>query len=265
MKLLFRNRKRKTGRGKSPVYTENGGEFPDMCPQHRETFDAVRDATMTSAQRVAALCEAVDYVCRSGVEGDIVECGVWKGGSMMAVAKTLIQNSTTDRRLWLFDTFYGMSPPSDLDCDYHGVAARTLLDQADPLDPDSVWCCSGIDEVRNLLQSTGYPPSRMQFVPGDVEHTLLEPANLPVRISLLRLDTDWYHSTRVELERLFPLLSPGGVLIIDDYGHWEGCRKAVDEYFAVNSIRMFLQRIDYTGRMGIKQELQVAGKKSDAA
>lgn len=102
-------------------------------------------------------------------------------------------------------------------------------------------------------------------MPGDVEQTLLDESNHPARISLLRLDTDWYHSTRVELEQLYPLLSPGGVLIIDDYGHWEGCRKAVDEYFAANRIRMFLQRIDYTGRLGIKQESAGVGKNCDAA
>lgn len=265
MKLLFRNRKRKSDRGRLSAGSENGSDFPDMCQQHREVFAAVRDATMTSAQRVAALCEAVDYVCRSGIEGDMVECGVWKGGSMMAVAKTLIQNCTTDRRLWLFDTFSGMSPPSEFDCDFRGVAAQTLLDQADRLDPGSVWCCSEMDEVRSRLLSTGYPCNQIRFVVGDVAQTLLEPVNQPARISLLRLDTDWYHSTRVELEQLFPLLSPGGVLIIDDYGHWKGCRKAVDEYFAAHQIRMFLHRIDYTGRMGIKQEPQAVEKNCDAA
>lgn len=147
MKLLFQNRKRKTGRGRSPAGAENGNEIPAMCQRHKEIFDSVCHATMTSAQRVVALCEAVEYVCRTEIVGDIVECGVWKGGSMMAVAKTLIQNSFTDRRLWLFDTFNGMSPPSDHDVDFQGIAAQKLLDQADASDPGSVWCCYGFDDV----------------------------------------------------------------------------------------------------------------------
>ena len=72
---------------------------------------------------------------------------------------------------------------------------------------------------------------------------------MPERIALLRIDTDWYESTRHELVHLYPRLSPGGVLIIDDYGHWQGARKAVDEYFQAG---LFLNHIDYTGRLAIK-------------
>lgn len=99
------------------------------------------------------------------------------------------------------------------------------------------------------MADTGYPIERVRFVEGRVEDTL--PVRVPDRISLLRLDTDWYESTRCELEHLFPKLVPGGVLIVDDYGHWEGCRRAVEEYFDENNIPMLLNRIDYTGRIGI--------------
>ena len=78
------------------------------------------------------------------------------------------------------------------------------------------------------------------------------PTHIPHAISLLRLDTDWYESTKHELTHLFPLLSPGGVIIIDDYGHWQGAKKAVDEYFEENKIKILLNRIDYTGRIGVK-------------
>src|SRR5690606_24776929 len=100
------------------------------------------------------------------------------------------------------------------------------------------------------MVSTGYPMERCHFVEGKVEDTI--PATVPDRISLLRLDTDWYESTRHELEHLWPLLQPGGVLIIDDYGHFEGARKAVDEYFLDRSDAPLLNRIDYTGRIAIK-------------
>jgi hypothetical protein len=87
------------------------------------------------------------------------------------------------------------------------------------------------------------------LIAGKVEETL--PEHAPESIALLRLDTDWYESTRHELEHLFPRVVAGGVLLLDDYGHWKGSRKAVDEYFAAQGITMLLNRVDYTGRLGI--------------
>ncbi|MCW2967337.1 MAG: macrocin O-methyltransferase, partial [Solirubrobacteraceae bacterium] len=105
-------------------------------------------------------------------------------------------------------------------------------------------------DVRNTVLGTGYPPERIHFVRGPVEETL--PEHAPERLALLRLDTDWYESTRAEMEHLYPRLSDGGVLIIDDYGHWDGARRAVEEHFAANGDAPLLHRIDYTGRIGIK-------------
>lgn len=107
-----------------------------------------------------------------------------------------------------------------------------------------------IDEVRRNIQSTEYPADRIRFIKGKVEDTILAAA--PARIAVLRLDTDWYESTKHELEYLFPRLSVGGVLIIDDYGAWEGAGKAVDEYFTAKRLPMLLARSDYTGRIGAK-------------
>lgn len=221
-------------------------------PEFQTEFDAVSDATMTSPERVEALCEAVDYICRNRISGDVVECGVWKGGSMMAAAARLIKNQNADRTLWAFDTYSGMSKPTAADVDLHGATATELLAVADVNDVRSVWCQSSLDEVRSNLLSTGYAEEKLRFVVGKVEETLNSEISLPEQIALLRLDTDWYESTKVELEQLFPRLVRGGVLIIDDYGHWQGCRRAVDEYFTNNAAPMFLQRIDYTARMGVK-------------
>ena len=104
--------------------------------------------------------------------------------------------------------------------------------------------------VRELVLSTGYPAERLHLVHGPVEETL--PARAPEEIALLRLDTDWYESTRHELVHLYPRLADGGVLIIDDYGHWEGARRAVDEYFATEAPSLMLNRVDYTARIAIK-------------
>jgi len=212
-----------------------------------ETIKTVAPYTMTSAERLFALCEAVRYVVQHRIPGDIVECGVWKGGSMMAIARTLLENSDKSRSLYLFDTFTGMAPPQDIDVTVDGVAAAdigaTLERQGDK------WCLAGVEEVRAGMRSTGYDPSLLHYVEGRVEDTI--PAHAPGLISLLRLDTDWYESTRHELIHLFPRLSNGAVLIIDDYGFWKGCRKAVDEYFSEHRIPLLLNRIDNAGRIAV--------------
>lgn len=226
--------------------------LPDVEERHLETVLAVSDLTMTSPERIVALTQAVDYISSQSVPGEIVECGVWRGGSMAAIARTL-NHHNTERELWLFDTFEGMSPPTDVDVDFLGNTAEALLDSQDRDNEESVWCCSTLSTVREAMEATCYPPQKIRYVVGKVEETLN--GDLPESIALLRLDTDWYESTKIELEMLFPRLVPGGVLIVDDYGHWEGCRRAVDEYLSGHGIRMLLNRIDYTGRIGIKAEV----------
>ena len=222
-------------------------QLPDASDRQRQLIASVEPLTMTSPERILALCNAVEYVSKHGIEGDIVECGVWRGGSMVAAAKTLLHFNDSDRKLWLYDTFEGMSEPGKEDVDFMGQMANHLLSQQQREDQKSIWCYSPIDQVRLAMSETGYPLDRVNFIQGKVEETL--PCTTPDRISLLRLDTDWYESTRCELEHLFPKVADGGILIIDDYGHWEGCRRAVDEYFRQREIKIFLHRIDYTGRI----------------
>jgi O-methyltransferase len=228
---------------------------PDYGPELEQTIRRVRRYTMTSPRRIAALCDAVEHAVRAEVPGAIVECGVWKGGSMMAAALTLLRLDAADRDLYLFDTFAGMPPPTaeDVFSAYDGYSPmrhwkrRRRGDQ--PL--ESSWHHVSAGEVRAAVLSTGYPEERVHLVEGRVEDTL--PGAAPDAIAVLRLDTDWYQSTRHELEQLYPLLSPGGVLIVDDYGHYEGARRAVEEYFAAHGGRPLLSRIDYTGRLGVKR------------
>lgn len=204
---------------------------------------------MTSVERLNGLCEAVRYIDRAGISGDFVECGVWRGGSMMAIAKMCKRLGDTDRQLHLFDTFEGMSKPTDADVSIHGESADDLLATQSMEDASSVWCVSGLDEVKSNMATTNYPSTKVHYHIGKVEETV--PREAPAKIALLRLDTDWYESTRHEMEHLFPRLVDGGVLIVDDYGHWEGARRAVDEYLEEHSIGMMLHRLDYTGRLGI--------------
>jgi len=223
--------------------------FPDVDSRVREIFNKVKPYTMTSPERVIGLCDAVRYVVANGVEGAIVECGVWRGGSSMAAALMLSGLGAANRDLYLFDTFEGMSEPGELDRRASDAAGAAEL-LAASTKGDKVWAYSPIDEVRKNLASTGYPLERISFVQGKVEDTI--PGHAPDRIALLRLDTDWYESTKHELEHLFPRLVPGGVLIIDDYGAWEGARRAVDEYVAAGRVKILLSRIDETGRVGVK-------------
>ncbi len=224
-------------------------QLPDIDQATRQTIEQVRPFTMTSPERIAALCNSVEYICHNGIRGDIVECGVWRGGSILAAIQTLLRCDDRQRPVWLYDTFDGMTEPSSIDVDFLGRDAKNLLEQEQRDDPNSIWCCSQLEQVRALLGTTGYPTQLINYVEGPVEQTI--PAEMPRHIALLRLDTDWYDSTRHELVHLLPRLVPGGVLIIDDYGHWEGCRRAVDEFFREQQVPMLLNRIDYTGRIGI--------------
>jgi O-methyltransferase len=222
---------------------------PDFDDATQDLCRQVRPFTMTSPERVFALRQSVLYLVQHEIRGDIVECGVWKGGSMMAVALTLQESSVTDRNLHLFDTFEGMSAPGPGDVSFRGESAANLLSKSGR-DSSWVWANSALDEVKRNLNTTGYPSERIFFIKGRVEETLPEQA--PARIALLRLDTDWYESTYHELLHLYPRLCPGGVLIIDDYGHWKGARNAVDKYFAERKLKLLLHRIDYTGRICVK-------------
>jgi hypothetical protein len=226
--------------------------LPDVDTAATATIRRVQPYTMTSPERLYALIQAVRYVSATAIPGDIVECGVWRGGSMMAVALTLIECKDVSRELFLFDTFEGMAPPTERDVAIDGQAASELLDSHKKTESDSVWCYATLDQVGDAMSGTGYRAERIHYVKGKVEDTI--PLRAPPKIALLRLDTDWYESTRHELEHLFPRLVKGGVLIIDDYGHWKGAREAVDEYLRAKGIKLLLNRIDYTGRIAVKTE-----------
>jgi hypothetical protein len=210
---------------------------------------------MTSPQRLQTLLDAVDHVIRRDLPGDFAECGVWRGGSVLAMVLRLLDHGVTDRVIHLYDTFEGMTEPTEADTSaYDPPALETWTEQREA--GKAPWAelftpeIFNEDGVRKLLVSTGYPADNLRLHAGRVEDTL--PADAPEGLALLRLDTDWYESTRHELIHLYPRLCAGGVLIIDDYGHWEGCRQAVDEYFSTEAPPVLLSRIDYTGRVAIK-------------
>jgi hypothetical protein len=226
---------------------------PDTTPGDEALIRWVGPYTMTGPERISALASAVRYIVQNGIPGAFIECGVWRGGSAMVMGRVLSELGVVDRDLFLFDTFAGMTPPSELDVDMHGSTAADILRSSTKREADrsDMWCIASQEDVAANLRLSGYPMERLHLVAGTVEETL--PGRAPHEIALLRLDTDWYASTKHELDTLYPRLVSGGVLIIDDYGHWAGCRQAVDEYFASHPPAPLLNRIDYTGRVAAKR------------
>jgi O-methyltransferase len=211
----------------------------------------VQPYTATSPERLFALCNAIAYLSAQKIPGSIVECGVWKGGSMMAAALSLLQLNDASRDLYLFDTYEGLPTPGKEDVSIAGAAALDEFKAQPRRGEFSRWFFAPLEEVRRNVLGTGYDGKKLHFVKGKVEDTI--PTQAPSQIALLRLDTDWYESTRHELIHLFPRVNNGGVIIIDDYGYWKGARKAVDEYIIEHKIPILLNRIDGTGRIGIVQ------------
>jgi O-methyltransferase len=233
------------------------GEFPSTDPLYADfsagdvaATRAVWRYTVTTPERIYALIRAVEYVVANAIAGDVVECGVWRGGSMMLAARTLMALGHSGRVLWLYDTFAGMTAPGPEDVSFDGVDAHDEFARRRTGEHGSTWAAASLDDVQANLGSTGYPPENLRFVVGPVEETI--PDLMPERIAILRLDTDWYASTRHELEHLYPRLVAGGVLIIDDYGHWRGAGKATDEFFASHGYQPLLTRIDNSARLLVK-------------
>ncbi len=215
---------------------------PDMDETFLRVYRDCSSYTVTSIERMSALYEATRYISENHIAGDIVECGVWKGGSSMLCTSVLKSMGDTGRKIFMYDTYAGMTEPTDRDIDYKG-------NKADRNDFNK-WCSIPRSEVQKAMALTGYPQDNIWYVEGKVEDTI--PGIIPEAIALLRLDTDFYESTYHEMKWLFPRLVPGGVLIVDDYGHFRGVREAVDKYIKENNVRILLNRIDYTGRIGVR-------------
>ncbi|WP_326697806.1 TylF/MycF family methyltransferase [Streptomyces sp. NBC_01754] len=223
-------------------------QFPaDYDDEAKDIIRAVKPYTMTSPERLNALVLATRYIARHGIPGAVVECGVWRGGSMQACAKTLLSLGESDRELYLFDTYEGMTPPTAQDLRRDGRSAQELLDAQGKDRP--IWAVASLEDVREGFAGVPYPQERVHYVPGKVEDTV--PGQAPEQIAILRLDTDWYASTRHELEHLYGRLVSGGVLLIDDYGYWQGSRQAVDEFLEKTGERLLLLRMD-EGRIAVK-------------
>jgi hypothetical protein len=207
--------------------------------------------TMTSVARLVNTLKSCKYVVQNNIPGDFVECGVWRGGHGILAKKTF-ERMGSSKKVWMYDTFEGMAEPTEYDVNAKTKELAKAKYQVAKKNTHVDWCYASLEDVKKCCQVSGIDMNSIKFVKGDVCNTLNDPANRPDKIAVLRLDTDWYKSTKTELELLYPTLSNSGVLIIDDYGHWQGSRKAVDEYFANSEYKPLFNVVDYTGRSAMK-------------
>lgn len=248
MRKFVANKLVNLGTKLSPTLNDLSWLIPDASRAEREVITTASAYTSTNPAAQWAFIQAIKHVERAGVQGDIVECGVWKGGNLI-IAGLMRKHLAFQRTIWGYDTFAGMTEPTDNDVKPGFAVDAKAKFKALNSGAVTDWCFVPIEDVETAYRDS-VGDIDVKLIKGRVEDTLLEPANLPAQISILRLDTDFYESTKLELEILYPRLRPGGVMIIDDYGVWAGSRKAVDEYFGAD--RPWLHYINRGVRLAIK-------------
>tara|TARA_E500000178_G_C16992251_1_gene741407 strand:+ start:122 stop:838 length:717 start_codon:yes stop_codon:yes gene_type:complete len=219
----------------------------EISNEYHGLIKLCQNYSMTTYERMWSLIQSCNYVFEKNISGDFVECGVWKGGNIILM-KEMMKKNQNFKKIFCYDTFEGMPRPSKEDAKYNGKDALNIFNEHK--EKNKGFCSSPLEEVKeNIIRSSGNIDDIL-FIEGMVEKTLLDESNLPEKISILRLDTDFYESTKIEMEILFPRLVNNGILIIDDYGFWKGAKQAIDEYF--KDKKPFLIRIDHSCRLLIK-------------
>ena len=212
-------------------------------------FEKLKEISLTSLPNKWSLYQSLSYIKENNIEGDIVETGVFKGANLVLI-NDFLNKFDIDKKIYAYDTFQGQPKPSNLDFDYKGNSMIKKFSNLDKKDTNSVYC--SLENVKkNIEKYSNNNLNKIIFIKGKVEETLNYEKNVPSKISLLRLDTDFYDSIKKSLEVLYPKLIKGGVLIIDDYGHFKGAKIAVDNYFQ-DKKSIWMHRVDYTCRLMIK-------------
>ncbi len=243
--------------------------FPiEMNDIQKKIISESEKFSMTGRIRMSLLLNIIDHINSHNIKGDIVECGVWKGGNLICAQKYL-NHLKIDKTIFGYDTFEGMTSETEYDvqvkqakitsqkgsANEYVIEKRIATNMMKSIDKfkdggKNIWAYSSIEDVKKNIKKE-LLTDNIKLIKGPVETTLLIYNNLPKEISLLRLDTDFYESTKIELEVLYPKIVSGGFLIIDDYGHWQGAKKAVDEYF--QNSKPFIHFVDESCRLIIKK------------
>lgn len=204
----------------------------------------IKPYTMVSYSRLLNVCELSKKVEKDKLDGCFVECGVWRGGCA-AVMASIAHRARSNRRIWLFDSFEGLPEPSEKD----GNLAKAYADGKNFGRLRSIGkAVASLSSVEELLFSKlGLSKENVSIVKGWFQETLPYYKEEIGPIAILRIDADWYESTKLCLEYLYDNVVRGGYVILDDYGCWEGCRRATDEFLEERNSRVELQKIDSTG------------------
>ena len=226
-------------------------QFPaESTPEEKELIESSCKYSTTGIIRMWALVQSIKYIHKKNIDGDMVECGIWKGGNVILMKK-MIEKYNLKNKVYGYDTFEGMPDATIWDIDYKGNDASNLMRNSKKDESvRNIHAYASLTAVENNIRDSVGSMDGINLIQGKVEETLREKKNLPKKISILRLDTDWYESTKAELETLYPRVEKGGIVIIDDYGHFKGAKKAVDEYFGDQ--KPFMHYVDYTCRLFIK-------------
>lgn len=183
-----------------------------------------------------SIIQSIKYIKNNKIEGDFVESGIFEGNSVILFG-LLLEKYNLKKKIYAYDTFDGMVKPSEFDQYLNKNIKYTPLDRYKK--DGNKWMNASLEIVKTNILKYLNEIDHIKFIKGDVRETLTIEKNLPEKISLLRLDTDFYESTKKELEVLYPKLVKGGILIVDDYGFFSGSKKAVDEFLENKNIFFF--------------------------
>ena len=227
-------------------------QYPELNKGELDFLKSIfaESITMTSLESLATLALACKYVVKNGITGDFVEAGVWRGGSSIVAKKFL----TGERSFYLFDTYAGMTKPTIHDYRVGASSNTSTVEhwKNQSKSTHNEWVFASLEEVQKNFRSFNLLDNSVNFIEGNVIETLID-LKVPAKIAILRLDTDFYDSTLMELQVLWPRLVSGGILILDDYGHWDGARRAVDEYFEKETDVLMVPIAGGGGRIVIKK------------
>ncbi len=229
----------------------NNQKIIELKNDDAKLISVVSKYSMTPKIRIYNLLQALRHIKQKNIDGDFVECGVWRGGNIILFKKFLeneLKNS--NKKIFAYDTYEGMNQPSEEDYNLTSKVSAKILLKKEKNKDSNIWGISKIEDVKKNISENVKNLDNINFIKGEVEQTLNSEKNLPLKISILRLDTDWYLSTKKELEVLYDRVSSGGIIIIDDYGHWNGSKKAVDEFFSNKYV--WMHYVDYACRLIIK-------------
>jgi hypothetical protein len=218
----------------------------EITEKEKSIIKNAKKYSMTTEIRMWSLINSLKKIVNEKIDGDIVECGIWRGGNIILINK-ILEEQKIHKKIYCYDTFEGMDIADNVDKELSSGQSASKIIESD----DYYKCKSSLDDTKKIISQNVEDTKDIIFIKGKVEDTLMVKKNLPKKISICRLDTDYYSSTKIELEILYPLIEPGGILIIDDYGHWSGCKKAVDEYFKDKYVMKHF--VDYACRLIIKR------------